>query len=113
MTAPVAKQRFEARMAEIDDVVVSEAARWSQNENQPKSRETWLAACQSCLDFIDQRTAYMKKSYQDRGWYPTINAPLAFIGGVEADARRPPGHGPRPRDEGRRRFGADRDHVPR
>ena len=75
MTPAVAKQRFEARMAEIDDVVVSEAARWSMYPNRPKSREAWLAACSNCLDFIDHRTPYLKTAYQGRGWYPMINPP--------------------------------------
>ena len=79
MTPAVAKQRFQARMAEIDDVVVSEAARWSPNANQPKSRETWLAACQSCLDFIDARTPVLKAAYQARGWYPSIDAPVSDV----------------------------------
>ena len=79
MTPAVAKQRFEARMAEIDDVIVSEAARWSPNASQPKSREIWLNACSNCLDFIEKRTPYMKESYQARGWYPTLEPPTADV----------------------------------
>ena len=77
LTAPVAKARFTKRMAEIDDAVVAEAARWSKDPDSPKSRSTWMAACNGRLDFIDRRLAHMKSQYRDRGWYPRTEAAMA------------------------------------
>ena len=83
LTAPVAKARFEKRMAEISDAVVAEAARWSKNPNAPMSHTTWENACAGCLDFIDGRLVHMKAQYQARGWYPRTDPATA----VDADGQ--------------------------
>ena len=67
--------RFKSRMAEIDDAVVCEAARWATNR---QTRQTWLAACSNCFDFINRRTPEMLRQYRKRGWYPSVAAPAAF-----------------------------------
>ena len=59
-------------MAEIDDAIVCEQARWAQNS---QTRSTWLKACGKSLDFITNRVDNMKSQYQAAGWYPTIDPP--------------------------------------
>ena len=87
LTAPVAKARFEKRMAEIDSVVVAEAARWSQNRDNPWKYENWQSACNGRLKFIDDRGSHMLSQYRARGWYPSIDAAKAVngLGGTIAD----------------------------
>ena len=77
LTAEKSRERFQSRMAEIDDVVVCEAARWA---TKSQTRQTWLNACDGRLDFIDKRTSYMLAQYRARGWYPSIDAPVALNG---------------------------------
>lgn len=73
MTAPVAEARFRSRMAELDDAVVCEAARWGRT-NQTYS--TWLQkGCAGRLSFIANRTPYLIQGYRNAGWYPSIDAP--------------------------------------
>ena len=81
MTAPVAVARFESRMAEIDDAIVCEAARWSQNPDSPKTRQTWINACNGRLNFINNRLPYMIEQYQNRGWYPRT-VPATAVDGL-------------------------------
>ena len=77
LTAEKSRERFQSRMAEIDDVIVCEAARWA---TKSQTRQTWLNACDGRLDFIDKRTSYMLDQYRARGWYPSIDAPVALNG---------------------------------
>ena len=75
MTAPVAEARFRSRMAELDDAVVCEAARWGRT-NQTYS--TWLEkGCAGRLSFIANRTPYLIQGYRNAGWYPSIDPPVA------------------------------------
>ena len=87
LTAPVAKARFEKRMAEIDSAVVAEAARWSQDRNNPKTYANWQSACNGRLKFIDDRGPYMLSQYRARRWYPSVDAAKAVneLGGTIAD----------------------------
>ena len=75
LTVEKATERFTSRMAEIDDVVVCEAARWAQ---KGQTRQTWLIACAVSLNFITNRMPYMLSQYRARGWYPSVDAPAAF-----------------------------------
>ena len=75
LTVEKATERFTSRMAEIDDVVVCEAARWAQ---KGQTRQTWLNACAVSLTFITNRMPYMLSQYRARGWYPSVDAPAAF-----------------------------------
>ena len=77
LTVPEATKRFQSRMAEIDDVVVCEAARWATDG---QTRQTWLSACGACFTFITNRMPYMLSQYRARGWYPSIDAPVALNG---------------------------------
>ena len=77
LTVPEATKRFQSRMAEIDDVIVCEAARWATGG---QTRQTWLSACGACFTFITNRMPYMLSQYRARGWYPSIDAPVALNG---------------------------------
>ena len=72
MTVENATARYTSRMAEIDDAIVCEAARWGQG----KTRSTWLSACSKSVQFITNRVGNMKTQYQAAGWYPTNAAPF-------------------------------------
>ena len=77
-------ERYTSRMAEIDDAIVCEQARWAQSG---QTRTTWLSACGTSLDFITNRVDNMKSQYVAAGWYPSIDAPSATnaLGQVFAD----------------------------
>ena len=75
LTAPVAKARFERRMAEIDSAIVAESARWSQDRNKPWSYKSWKDACDGRLKFIEDRGPIMLRQYRNRGWYPSVDVP--------------------------------------
>ena len=72
MTVEKCTERYASRMAEIDDAIVCEQARWAQNS---QTRTTWLNACKTATNFVAARTAYMKSQYQTAGWYPSIEPP--------------------------------------
>ncbi len=80
LTVAKARARFERRMAEIEDAVSCEIARWSHYDH---THTTWEDACNYCLNFIDNRIPYLIADYQERGWYPTVSAPLV----VDADGQ--------------------------
>ncbi len=75
MTAPEARKRFEKRMAELDDAVVCESARWGYGKSSSYVYSQWISACNSRLSFIENRLSYLIQYYQGKGWYPTIQAP--------------------------------------
>ena len=84
MTMEKNLERYTSRMAEIDDAIVCEQARWAQSG---QTRTTWLNACGTSLDFITNRIDNMKSQYVAAGWYPSIDAPSATnaLGQVFAD----------------------------
>ena len=73
MTIEKCLERYASRMAEIDDAIVCEAARWGKSKN----RTTWLNACKTATNFVNARVSYMKSQYQTHGWYPSIDPPRA------------------------------------
>ncbi|MBQ3811340.1 MAG: lamin tail domain-containing protein [Kiritimatiellae bacterium] len=81
MTTEKNIERFAARMAEIDDAIVCEAARWGAGPNgtgSVGSRTAWLNACKTCTNgFLAVRMPYFVSQYKARGWYPGVEAPLA------------------------------------
>ena len=86
MTVENATARYTNRMAEIDDAIVCEAARWGKS----KTRSNWLNACKTSTTFITNRVGNMKTQYQTAGWYPTVAAPFVtdadgvrYLGGGE------------------------------
>ncbi|MBQ9726900.1 MAG: CotH kinase family protein, partial [Kiritimatiellae bacterium] len=74
LTTTNAVLRFRARMAEIDDAIVCEAARWGHVPSQ-RRRSDWLKSCQDCLNFIEARVPILVANYRALGWYPSIDAP--------------------------------------
>ena len=75
LTATVAEARFRSRMAEIDDAIVCEAARWAR-DNQ--GYRMWLGeACGGRIDFIQKRGPNLISAYRKMGWYPSVDAPKA------------------------------------
>jgi hypothetical protein len=73
LTVAKSRARFERRMAEVEDAASCEIARWA---HKGQTHTTWENACNYCLDFIDKRIPYLIADYQERGWYPTVPAPL-------------------------------------
>ncbi len=73
-TVPQARARFEKRMAELDDAVVCESARWGWGKY---TYDTWTNACQARLTFIENRLSYLIDDYREHGWYPSIDPPVA------------------------------------
>lgn len=80
LTAPVAEARYRARMAEIDDAVVAESARWGYKYGTKRNRQSWLNSCNDRINFINQRLTYLIAEYKRRGWYPSVDAPSALDG---------------------------------
>ena len=80
MTTEKNIERFAKRMAEIDDAIVCESARWGmggKTGNKNFTRTTWLNACKTCTNgFLAVRMPYFIQQYKDRGWYPSVEAPL-------------------------------------
>ena len=90
LTAEEGEKRFRARMAEIDDAVVAESARWGYQPNKDgkiptdHNRAGWLVDCNNCIKFINNRLQYLIPEYKRRGWYPqTRTAALVDGSGVE------------------------------
>lgn len=77
LTAPECEKRFCARMAEIDDAIVCESARWG---GSGKTRATWLNNCNDCINFINRRTPYLIAAYRELGWYPSVDASTVIDG---------------------------------
>ncbi len=85
LTVERATERFRSRMAEIDDAIVCESARWGHDDwyereqgfESVKFRSDWLYACSWRLAFITNRVAHLTRQYRERGWYPSVDAPLS------------------------------------
>ena len=77
--------RFRARMAEIDDAICCESARWNRGDAS-RTRDKWLDNCENiCIKFITGRAATLIDQYRAIGWYQTA---LDAIGGygIETNA---------------------------
>ena len=87
MTTEKNIERFAKRMAEIDDAIVCEAARWGKGPDGTGggfSRSTWLTACRNCTNgFLAVRMPYMISQYRARGWYPSLDTPRVVNGNGE------------------------------
>ncbi len=89
LSADASAARYRARMEELDDAVVCEAARWGDG----RTRDDWLEACGRHLSFIARRTPYLIAGYRGLGWYPSVDAPAVaasdgkrLLGGEQVDA---------------------------
>ena len=83
LTADAALTRFRARMAEVDDAIACEAARWGVTCAKMPDHALWLTNCQTSVSFIERRAPYFLKAYRDRGWYPSVDAPTLTKNGDE------------------------------
>lgn len=79
LTFPMNEARFRARMAEIDEAIVAEVARWGAVPSTHANRTTWLNDCEHYgIEFLRQRPTYHLAHYRARGWYPSVDAPTAI-----------------------------------
>ena len=83
LTVSEALKRFRVRMAEVDDAIACEAARWGAACATKPDHALWLTNCQTSVAFIERRTPYFLKHYRDRGWYPSVEAPTLSRRGRE------------------------------
>lgn len=86
LTVANAQNLVRARMAEIDEAVVGEAARWGGG----CTRTDWLNACAQVLEFIQRRHPVLMSQYRSKGWLPAVPAPFASL---ENGSRAPLGTG--------------------
>ena len=82
-TVPKAFERFYARMAEVDNAISCEAARWGATCTAKPDHGQWLTNCLTSVSFIEKRTPHFLKAYRDRKWYPSIDAPTLSKNGEE------------------------------
>jgi len=86
LTAPEMLKRFRARMAEVDDAIACEAARWGWRcpDNKKPTHELWLTNCLTSINFIEKRFDYFMVPYKGyRKWYPSVGAPTLSRAGDE------------------------------
>ena len=83
LTPAAATALYEKRMAEIDDAIACESARWGCYEKPSAwggvnrfTRDTWLAACNKVkTDYLPNRTDCLVGLYKAAGWFPSVVAP--------------------------------------
>ncbi len=78
MTPKNLLDRFQARAAEIESAVVAESARWGDAKtSSPLTRnEDWRQAINFVTaSFIPRRTAILMNQLEQKGWYPSVDAP--------------------------------------
>ena len=84
LTVTNSLRRFRRRMAEIDDAVVNEAARWGVNG---ETYATWTNACEWIQSsFIQHRLDYLIPFYRQAGWYPAFDPPRVTVDSDGASA---------------------------
>ncbi|TWT78239.1 CotH protein [Posidoniimonas polymericola] len=69
--------RYESVLAEMDQAIVAESARWGDMHfSTPLTKAQWEAEGQSVIDtFLTPRTAVLFNQLRSAGLYPTVNAP--------------------------------------
>jgi hypothetical protein len=73
LTPEKAQERVRARMAEIDLAIIAESARWGRGRTRDAH---WVPAANQVLAYLDQRRDIVVGQFQNRGWFPTIPAPV-------------------------------------
>ena len=74
--------RWNSRQAEIDQAMIMESARWGHGY----TRNDWITECNYVKDnFIALSAGYLMKNFKNRGWFPTIDAPI-FVKKSESDS---------------------------
>jgi hypothetical protein len=86
LTEAAAAAAYQARLAEIDQAIIGESARWGDNRNttDPYTREDFLRINSDPTgdglavvpDFFPVRTAAVLGHFDIAGWIPTLDAPL-------------------------------------
>jgi len=87
LSAPGMRSAFLSRSNEIQRAIVAESARWGDAKNAtPYTRNSWIAAMNGTVGFINGRTAVLLNQLQADGLYPAL-VPPAFnsLGGVVAN----------------------------
>ncbi len=72
LTPDSAQARVQARMAEIDLAIIGESARWGRGRTRDGD---WIPAANEVLNYLAQRRNILIGQFQDRGWFPSIQAP--------------------------------------
>ncbi|WP_341407358.1 lamin tail domain-containing protein [Luteolibacter soli] len=61
----------------VDDAIIAESARWGDAKvSTPKTRQTWINAQNSLLNYLPQRTSVILNQLRADGLYPTLDAPV-------------------------------------
>lgn len=72
-----AQARFRSRMNEIDLAIIAESARWGRGKTRDA---TWLPACNQVVnDYLVKRRDIIVAHFRNRGWFPSIDAPLYSV----------------------------------
>jgi hypothetical protein len=85
LTPDKAVQRWMTRVSSISNAIIGESARWGdQHEVIPYTKEDWQSAVDWVrTNFLVLRSGITLQQYRDRGWYPTVEAPVFNMhGGV-------------------------------
>jgi hypothetical protein len=100
LTPAVARGAYEARTAEIDRAIVAESARWGDNrvDAAPYTRADFVSVRDGVLNtFFPTRTATVLAQFNNRGWIPTLAAPLmsqyggSIVAGYDLALTKPAG----------------------
>lgn len=76
-----AQERFRSRMNEIDLAIIAESARWGRGKTRDA---TWLPACNQVVnDYLVKRRDIIVTHFRNRGWFPSIDAPLYSVMNTE------------------------------
>ena len=77
LSVPGLRSAFLSRSNEIQRAIVAESARWgdAKSPTAPYTRNSWIAAMNSVMSFINGRTAVLLSQLQADGLYPAISAP--------------------------------------
>ncbi|HNS19022.1 MAG TPA: lamin tail domain-containing protein [Sedimentisphaerales bacterium] len=78
--------RYLARADEIRGAIVGESARWGDEPrpSKPYTREDWQTEVNRLVNqYFSGRTQTVLRQLQSRGWYPSIEAPIFQIDGVD------------------------------
>ena len=83
LTVEKATERFAARKAELGTAPLAEMARWFEavddggiSKTTTPTFATWEESCGIGFNFITNRMPYLIAAYRNRGWYPTVDAPV-------------------------------------
>ncbi len=73
LTAESCLERFGARVAQIDNAIVGESARWGRGKTRA---DHWIPACASITTtYLPYRTDVIIRQLKNNGWYPSIEPP--------------------------------------